>query len=123
MRHPWAETDANEFTDVDFDYAAILGYGIDQDGKPFLKALYFVPTDALLERQSPDENGVWKLPWRRTTSTRRAWSLVINLPASCISSSASAKPWNTNTIRWGITTATPKNKPPEQPNKKWRTFP
>ena len=59
---PWAETDANEFTDVDFDYAAILGYGIDQDGKPFLKALYFVPTDALLERQSPDENGVWKLP-------------------------------------------------------------
>ena len=59
---PWAEADANEFTDVDFDYAAILGYGIDQDGKPFLKALYFVPTDALLERQSPDENGVWKLP-------------------------------------------------------------
>ena len=40
---PWAETDANEFTDVNFDYAAILGYGIDQDGKPFLKAILLRP--------------------------------------------------------------------------------
>ena len=34
---------------MDFDYAAVLGYGVNPEGKAYLKALYFLPTDALLE--------------------------------------------------------------------------
>ena len=40
---PWEESDANDFTQVNFDYAAILGYGVTPEGTSFMKALYFLP--------------------------------------------------------------------------------
>lgn len=58
---PWQEQEANEVSLVDFDYAAILGYGMNDQGEAFLKALYFLPTDALLAGQAP-KDGVWRLP-------------------------------------------------------------
>lgn len=61
-RTPWDETQANSFTQVDFDYAAILGYRVDEQEQVSLKALYFLPTDALLDGQQPGPDGVWKLP-------------------------------------------------------------
>lgn len=59
---PWDEEAVNTFTQVDFDYAAVLGYGVNPEGKAYLKALYFLPTDALLERQQPGEDGAYHLP-------------------------------------------------------------
>ncbi len=52
-KSPWEESDANDFTQVNFDYAAILGYGVTPEGTSFMKALYFLPTDALLAGQKP----------------------------------------------------------------------
>lgn len=60
-KSPWQDKAANEFTTVDFDYAAILGYGLNPDGQAFLKGLYFLPTDALLDGQTPGEDGVWRI--------------------------------------------------------------
>ena len=63
MKAEFDETEANEFTAVDFDYAAIIGYRKDEEGNYYIKSLYFPPTDALLDRQQPGEDGVWrKLP-------------------------------------------------------------
>lgn len=56
------DTAANEFTTVDFDYAAILGYAVDPETGPYLKALYFLPVDALLAGRKPKADGVWRLP-------------------------------------------------------------
>ncbi len=57
MKNLWDESDANVFQAVDFDYAAILGYGQGEDGTLFLKNLYFPPVDAFLGGQSPKEDG------------------------------------------------------------------
>lgn len=40
---------------VDFDYALVIVPAL--GGTPGLKALYFLPTDALLEHRTPDEEG------------------------------------------------------------------
>ena len=61
-KSPWEESDANDFTQVNFDYAAILGYGVSPEGTSFMKALYFLPTDALLAGQKPRPDGTWHLP-------------------------------------------------------------
>ena len=61
-KSPWEESDANDFTQVNFDYAAILGYGVTPEGTSFMKALYFLPTDALLAGQKPRPDGTWHLP-------------------------------------------------------------
>ena len=59
----WDDSDWNAFPVVNFDYAAILGYDRQPDGTYFLKALYYPPTDALVDGKAPDEDGVWrKLP-------------------------------------------------------------
>ena len=60
MRNDWDESDANSFRDIDFDYAAILGYGPGEDGGVKLVSLYFLPTDTLLDGRAPDEDGVWR---------------------------------------------------------------
>ena len=60
MRNDWDESDVNCFKDVDFDYAAILGYGPGEDGGLKLTSLYFLPTDTLLDVRAPDEDGVWR---------------------------------------------------------------
>lgn len=60
MRNDWDESDVNCFKDVDFDYAAILGYGPGEDGGLKLTSLYFLPTDTLLAGRAPDEDGVWR---------------------------------------------------------------
>jgi len=60
MRNDWDESDVNCFKDVDFDYAAILGYGPGEDGGLKLTSLYFLPTDTLLDGRAPDEDGVWR---------------------------------------------------------------
>lgn len=63
MKAEFDETQANSFRALNFDYAAILGYGKDADGNYIVKALYFPPTDALIAGQKPGEDGVWrKLP-------------------------------------------------------------
>lgn len=59
---PWDEEAANAVPALDFDYAAVLGYGLDGEGKAFLKAVYFLPTDALIEGQAPGEDGLWHFP-------------------------------------------------------------
>ena len=46
---------------MNFDYAAILGYGVTRRTS-FMKALYFLPTDALLAGQKPRPGGTWHLP-------------------------------------------------------------
>lgn len=61
-KSPWSEDEANDFSQVDFDYAAILGYGVDPQGEAFLKALYFLPTDALLAGRTPRSDGLFHLP-------------------------------------------------------------
>lgn len=61
MAHQWEESDANEFTDVDFDYAAIIGYGPGEGDDLAVTSLYFLSTEALLYRQAPGEDGVWRL--------------------------------------------------------------
>ena len=61
-KSPWEESDANDFIQVNFDYAAILGYGVTPEGTSFMKALYFLPTDALLAGQKPRPDGTWHLP-------------------------------------------------------------
>ena len=61
-KSPWEESDANDFIQVNFDYAAILGYGVTPEGTSFMKALYFLPTDALLVGQKPRPDGTWHLP-------------------------------------------------------------
>ncbi|MFR4757773.1 MAG: hypothetical protein ACLT9P_06450 [Evtepia gabavorous] len=38
---------------MNFGFAAILGYGVTPEGTSFMKALYFLPTDALLAGQKP----------------------------------------------------------------------
>ena len=58
-KSPWDESDANQFTRPDFDYALVLGYGL-KDGEDFLKALYMMPVDALLHNITPDEDGVYR---------------------------------------------------------------
>ena len=60
MRNDWDESDVNCFKDVDFDYAAILGYGPGEGEEIKLVSLYFVPTDTLLAGRAPDEDGVWR---------------------------------------------------------------
>lgn len=60
MKAEFDEAEANQFDVVDFDYAAILGYGKDGDGNYILKALYLPPTDAFLTGHKPDEDGVWR---------------------------------------------------------------
>ena len=60
MRNDWDESDVNCFKNVDFDYAAILGYGPGEDGGLKLTSLYFLPTDTLLDGRAPDEDGVWR---------------------------------------------------------------
>lgn len=63
MKAEFDESEANAFSTVDFDYAAIIGYRKDEAGNYYVKALYYPPTDALLDRQKPGEDGVWrKLP-------------------------------------------------------------
>lgn len=59
-KSPWDEKEVNAFSKVDFDYAAILGYGVDPQEKPFLKGLYFLPTDALLAEEKPGEDGLFR---------------------------------------------------------------
>ena len=62
MARQWEERDANEFREVDFDYAAVLGYTLKEGEEiPSLKSLYFLPTGALLDGQHPGEDGVWRL--------------------------------------------------------------
>ena len=46
-KSPWEESDANDFTQVNFDYAAILGYGVTPEGTSFMK---------------PRPDGTWHLP-------------------------------------------------------------
>lgn len=58
-RTPWDETEANKITGVDFDYAAIIGYAVNDREEAEMKKLYFPPVDAFLEGKKPDENGVW----------------------------------------------------------------
>ncbi len=60
MKNEWDESDVNCFRDIDFDYAAILGYGPDGEGGVKLVSLYFLPTDTLLDGRAPDEDGVWR---------------------------------------------------------------
>lgn len=60
MKAEFDETEANQFDAVDFDYAAIVGYGRDGEGNCVMKVLYFPPTDALLAGHKPDEDGVWR---------------------------------------------------------------
>ena len=60
MRNDWDESDVNCFKDVDFDYAAILGYGPGEGEEIKLVSLYFLPTDTLLDGRAPDEDGVWR---------------------------------------------------------------
>lgn len=60
MRNDWDESDVNCFKNVDFDYAAILGYGPGEGEEIKLVSLYFVPTDTLLAGRAPDEDGVWR---------------------------------------------------------------
>lgn len=57
---PWDEAPANEFRDIDFDFAAIVGYGIDEAGEVYVRSLFFLPTDGLIARRKPDEDGVWR---------------------------------------------------------------
>lgn len=59
-RAEWDNSDVNDFAKVDFDYAAIIGYGKNPDGTYFIKALYFPSTDAFLYSRSPAEDGVWR---------------------------------------------------------------
>ncbi|MDY3015322.1 MAG: hypothetical protein SOR61_09170 [Evtepia sp.] len=62
-KSPWDEKAANVVSQVDFDYAAIVGYGCREDGTAFVKKLYVLPTDALLAGQKPEEDGSYpKLP-------------------------------------------------------------
>ena len=58
-KSPWEEGEANQFITPDFDYALVLGYGI-QDGEDYLKALYMLPADAMLCNVKPDEDGVYR---------------------------------------------------------------
>ena len=58
-RTPWDESEANQIANVDFDYAAIIGYAVKEDNQVEVKKLYFPPVDALLDGRKPDENGVW----------------------------------------------------------------
>ena len=60
MRNDWDDSEANSFKDIDFDYAAILGYGPDGENGVKLVSLYFVPVDTLLDGRTPDEDGVWR---------------------------------------------------------------
>lgn len=55
----WDESEANQFTQPDFDYALVLGYGR-KDGEEFLKSLYMMPADALLCNAAPDGDGVYR---------------------------------------------------------------
>lgn len=60
IEHP--ERDANTFAEADFDHALAIGYDTG-DGLP-LKALFFMPTDALLDGRKPDkEDGLWHVYW------------------------------------------------------------
>ena len=61
MARKWEESDANEFSNVDFDYAAILGYAQKEGEPPHIRELYFLPADTLLDGQRPGEDGVWRL--------------------------------------------------------------
>ena len=56
---PWDESEANQFTEPDFDYVLVLGYGR-KDEEDFLKSLYMLPADALLSNIKPDEDGVYR---------------------------------------------------------------
>lgn len=60
MRAEIDETPANVFSALDFDYAAILGYGKDAEGQYVMKALYLPPTDAFIAGRHPDEDGIWR---------------------------------------------------------------
>lgn len=60
MAHEWEESDANDFAEVDFDFAVILGYGKDPAGGLEIKQIFFLSTDTLLYNQKPQEDGVWR---------------------------------------------------------------
>ena len=60
MKAEFDETEVNEFANLDFDYAAIIGYAKDSEGKYYMKALYLPPTDAFIEGRKPGEDGVWR---------------------------------------------------------------
>ena len=62
MAREWEESDANEFSALDFDFAAILGYDRDPAGGLEVRDLFFLPTDALITRQRPREDGTWRVP-------------------------------------------------------------
>lgn len=56
----WDNRDVNEIQTVDFDYAAIIGYGKETDY--FIKALYLPPTEAMLSGEKRRVDGSYKFP-------------------------------------------------------------
>ena len=96
-KSPWEESDANDFIQVNFDYAAILGYGVTPEGTSFMKALYFLPTDALLAGQKPRPDGTWHLP----LATYYVHQISLD-PRN-----GSPRHWNTNTTKPAASSATP----------------
>lgn len=60
MKAEFDEKEANQFGVVDFDYACIIGYSKDKEGKYVMQALYLPPTSALIAGHKPDEDGVWR---------------------------------------------------------------
>ena len=106
-KSPWEESDANDFTQVNFDYAAILGYGVTPEGTSFMKALYFLPTDALLAGQKPRPDGTWHLPLATYYVHQISLDPRKSLPGSSIWWSGSPRHWNTNTTKPAASSATP----------------
>lgn len=93
---------------MNFDYAAILGYGVTPEGTSFMKALYFLPTDALLAGQKPRPDGTWHLP----LATYYVHQISLEppekvCPGSSIWWSGSPRHWNTNTTKPAASSATP----------------
>ena len=66
---PWDEEAVNTFTQVDFDYAAVLGYGVNPEGKAYLKASTSCPPTRCWSASSPGRTGPTTCPWPPTTST------------------------------------------------------
>ena len=106
-KSPWEESDANDFIQVNFDYAAILGYGVTPEGTSFMKALYFLPTDALLAGQKPRPDGTWHLPLATyyvhqiSLDPRKKFARFLYLVERITGH------WNTNTTKPAASSATP----------------
>ena len=93
-KSPWEESDANDFTQVNFDYAAILGYGVTP------------PTPSWPVRSpAPTAPGICR--WPPTMSTKSVWTPGKSLPGSSIWWSGSPRHWNTNTTKPAASSATP----------------